>query len=249
VNIDTTLVIPAYNEEHRLGRTLDLYWHAMRTRGLPFEIIVVANGCQDATAMLARAMRQQMPEIHVVEISQAIGKGKAVLSGFQRASGNKVIFADADAATSANSLIALLDALDEYDVAIGSRRLPQSAILTPQPLSRRLLGSLFAATVRILFPLPFADTQCGAKAFRRDVARHLTSTVEESGWVFDVDLLLNAHAYGARIKEVPVVWRDVAGSKVRVMSTAVEVLAAFWRLKRGSVVKPSLQHSTADSIH
>lgn len=228
-----SLVIPAHNEEHRLSSTLSDYAAALALAyGDDFEILVVVNGSTDMTAGVARTVATFHPQIAVIDIAEPIGKGGAVLEGFRRAAGERVIFADADGATGSASLVQLLAALDECDIAIGSRRLPESLLLQTQPLNRRLLGHMFRAVVRRWLSLPFADTQCGAKAFRTEVARSVGAQVTETRWTFDIDLLVKAAALGATVRECPVEWTDQPGSKLSILPTMIDVAASLLRIKR-----------------
>jgi dolichyl-phosphate beta-glucosyltransferase len=228
-------VIPAHNEEHRLLPTLMAYAEALALWcGDDFEILVIVNGSTDLTADVARSAAAVHPQITVVVVEEPIGKGGAVLEGFRRAAGERVIFADADGATGGASLMQLLAALEGCDVAIGSRRLPESVLLQTQSLNRRLLGYMFRAVVRNWLALPFADTQCGAKAFRAEVARLIGDRVTETRWTFDVDLLVQAAALGATVKELPVEWTDQPGSKLAVFATAVDVARSLMRIKRAT---------------
>lgn len=227
-----SLVIPAHNEEHRLGETLKLYADALQAAfGNSYEILVVANGCQDRTAEIARLFRPAAGYIRVMDIPEPIGKGRAVIEGLAAARGERIAFADADAATAAESLLALLAGLDHADVVIGSRWLPESVITRPQPLKRRAFSRLFNASVHTLFGLPYRDTQCGAKAFRRSAAHKLAAVVTESRWTFDVDLLLWARSLGLRVIEQPVTWADQPGSKLAVGATATEVASSLLQMK------------------
>lgn len=227
-----SLIIPAYNEEERLPGTLMVYEGAMRRRfGDEFEIIVVANGCVDNTVGVATEAAAVLPQIRIVDIKEPVGKGGAVLEGFRQAYGESVLFADADGATAPESLLDLVDRLDHYDVVIGSRRMSGSIINQRQPRLRRMFGWSFARTARFLFGIPFKDTQCGAKGFRRDAARRLAQVVSETRWTFDLDLLLSAIKLGFSVYEHPVVWADCAGSRLRYGSTASEVLRALWVMK------------------
>lgn len=228
-----SIVIPAHNEELRLTATLVVYCEKMDEQfGENFEIVVVTNGCSDGTVGVANAAALEDPRVRVVEIEEAVGKGGAVLEGLRRAEGAAVVFADADGATAPESLVMLLEELANSDVAIGSRRMTESTITQPQPASRRLLGFAFARTARLLFGMPFRDTQCGAKAMRAEAARRLCDVVSETRWTFDLDLLLCARKLGLEISEHPVVWSDKKGSRLRYASTSWEVLQAFWTMKR-----------------
>jgi glycosyltransferase involved in cell wall biosynthesis len=228
-----SLVIPAYNEEHRLSGTLGAYgWEMQQRYGEGFEIVVVANGCSDGTVGVASKAALDDPHIRVVEIEEAVGKGGAVLEGFRRARGAAIVFADADGATAPGSLIDLVDGLVRSDVVIGSRRLEGSTITRPQTLPRRIFGFGFASMARLLFGMPYRDTQCGAKALRGEVARRMCDVVSESRWTFDLDLLLCARRLGLKISEQPVIWADMDGSRLRYASTTWEVLRALWGMKR-----------------
>jgi glycosyltransferase involved in cell wall biosynthesis len=230
--LEVSLIIPAYNEEGRLPGTLAVYGRGMREQfGENFEIVVVANGCADGTVAVAKEAAMEDPWVRVVEVEEAVGKGGAVLEGFRRARGAAVAFADADGATSPESLIMLLRALERSDIVIGSRRLKSSTITLPQTPSRRLLGFVFARTARFLFGMPFKDTQCGAKALRAEAARRLCGVVSETRWTFDLDLLLCARRLGLTISEHPVTWADKRGSRLRYASTTWEVLQALWTMK------------------
>jgi glycosyltransferase involved in cell wall biosynthesis len=243
-DVRLSLVIPAHNEEHRLGTTLSLYAGALQaTYGAAFEIIVVANGCSDRTAEVARSFEPLQGRIRVIDIAEPIGKGRAVVAGLRAAHGAHILFADADAATSPESLLALADGLDSADVVIGSRWLPDSVITKPQPLKRRAFSRLFNAAVVGLFGLPFADTQCGAKAFRRPAAKQLAAVVRESRWTFDVDLLLWARFLGLRVVEMPVTWADQPGSHLAVGATAREVAASLLHMKLRSLRPHGMQRS------
>lgn len=230
--MQASLIIPAYNEEKRLPGTLTLYEPALHDRcGDDFEIIVVANGCVDNTVGVAEEAATISPQIRIVDIKEPVGKGGAILEGFRQAYGDCVMFADADGATTPESLLGLLDYLDHYDVVIGSRRMSTSLITQPQPLLRRICGWGFATTVRLMFGTPYKDTQCGAKVFRRAAARHLARVVSETRWTFDLDLLLSAKKLGLEVYEHPVVWADHAGSQLRYGSTTSEVLRSLWMMR------------------
>lgn len=230
--VELSLIIPAHNEQLRLVPTLATYHRALQHRyNGAFEIIVVANACTDDTVRVAHEAASTLHHVRLIEIPEAVGKGGAVLAGFREARGWRVLFADADAASEPHSLIDLAGALERHDVVIGSRRLPTSTIARPQPLRRRLVGHAFALTVRMLYGMPYHDTQCGAKAFRRDAAQRLLGCVEESRWAFDVDLLLSARLLGLSVAEHPVIWSDQQGSQLRLMSTAGEIVPSLWRLK------------------
>jgi glycosyltransferase involved in cell wall biosynthesis len=230
--LQASLIIPAYNEEERLPNTLTAYGQAMNYRfGSDFEIIVVANGCVDDTVRVATEIAANSPQVRVTDIKEPVGKGGAILEGFRQASGDSVLYADADGAAAPESLLELLNYLDRHDVVIGSRRMSGSVITQRQPLVRRTLGLIFAKSTRMLFGMSFKDTQCGAKAFRRAAARRLVRVVSETRWTFDLDLLLASGRLGFEVHEHPIVWADRSGSRLRYVPTAFEVLKALWLMK------------------
>lgn len=245
--MDLTLIIPARNEESRLPAGLAAYWSALAERyGDRFEIVVVTNGCTDRTVAVAEDAARSLSRVRVHDIPAAVGKGGAVLEGFRQARGARVAFADADAAVAAASVLDLVTRLDDHDIAIGSRRLPGSAVLRPQSPVRRACGALFTGAVRSLFDLPYRDTQCGAKAFRREAAARLAARVEETRWAFDVDLLLTAATLDLRVVEVPITWTNGAGSGVRIIPTALEILGSLRRMRRRHAAGvPTMQHEPA----
>lgn len=242
-SINVSIIIPALNEERRLLSTLRWYTDAFGQRyGENFELIVVANGCTDDTARIAINASQAHSQIRVINIVEKVGKGGAVLEGFRRAAGERVLFADADASTAPVSLLELVEALDRSDIVIGSRRLPHSTITIERSYSRRFLSRAFMVTVHGLFNLPYRDTQCGAKAFTRHAARVLAPEISETGWAFDVDLLLSARRLRLSVQEHPVVWADSSGSRMRFWSTLAPVCSSLWRLSwKSAVDRRSLQ--------
>lgn len=238
--LQATLIIPAHNEEERLATTLRTYGTAFADRfGDDFELIVVANACSDGTAELARSMQASFTQLRVIEINEVIGKGGAILEGFARARGSRVLFADADGATSAGSLLAMAEALDNHDIVVGSRRLPDSAITTPQPGLRRVCGHLFSGVVRAAFRMPIQDTQCGAKAFRRQILPEMQAGITERQWTFDVNLLLVARDLGLSIHEQPVVWSNQSGSRFRLLPALASIAPSLMRLKLRRRYMPS----------
>jgi glycosyltransferase involved in cell wall biosynthesis len=231
--LETSIIIPAHNEETRLATTLAMYMPALRQAlGNTFEVLVVANGCTDRTAQVTTQCAQSYSEIRLIDIAAPVGKGGAVLQGFRQAAGSTILFVDADGSTAPRSVLDLLSALRTVDIAIGSRWLTDSVVQHKQPLKRRAFSRLFNASVRGLFGLPYHDTQCGAKAFRRSAALQLAGVVRETRWTFDVDVLLWARFFNYKIAELPIVWDDRAGSTLHVPGAMREVAVALWNMKR-----------------
>lgn len=224
-----SIVLPAFNEEGRLGPALDelfAYLCAAPQGALPekVDVLVVDDGSTDGTAALVRARaeyvgegkaaRGNCPELRLLTVSHA-GKGSAVRAGMLAVQGDLIVFADADMATPPDQLPRLVQALASSDVALGSRIQPDgSDMRASQPRFRRLVGKLFRLAARVWVTGPIDDTQCGFKGFRRDAARDLFGRLRITSIVFDVDLIFLARRRGYRMAVVPVLWADRRGSRM-----------------------------------
>jgi glycosyltransferase involved in cell wall biosynthesis len=226
-----SLIVPAYNEEKRIGAMLEAY--------LPYfashypdrlEVWVIVNGTTDRTAEKVSEFQPCYPflKIHVEPLP--VGKGGAIVEGFSRATGEIVGFVDADGATPPETFDDLVRNLGGAGVLLASRWLPESRI-TPQPLARRVASRIFNRLVRLLFDLPITDTQCGAKVLRREVVRAILPNLGTTRWAFDVDLLFQARRAGYEIREIPTLWNDKAGSRLKVGRASVEMSLALVRLR------------------
>jgi len=227
-----SIVVPAYDEAACIGDSLRTIASYLERRGDPTrcEIVVVDDGSRDDTAALARAAAREVgvPTL-VVRCARQRGKGAALRAGFATASGERVLFSDADLSTPIESADALLAAVDAgADVAIGSRKRPGARVEVHQPWWRESMGKVFTALVRLAIA-PVSDATCGFKAFRGDAGRALFSRLRIDGWSFDAELLFLATRDGLRVREVPVVWRDRPGTKVRL---APAVVSSAWGLVR-----------------
>jgi len=226
-----SLIIPAYNEEDRIKETLVAYREKLYKLGINFEIIVEMDGCTDRTPEIVKKLAVKFPEIKFIEFRERLGKGGGLLKGFEVARGNIVGFVDADGSVPPQEFIKLLREIENgYDGAIASRR-TRGAIVKNQPLLRKILSKCFNIYVRLLFDLPFKDTQCGAKVFRREVLEKIFPKLNTKGFAFDVNLLYLAHKHGFKIKEVGVLWIDKYGSKVKIWKAIVEMGLAVIKLR------------------
>lgn len=229
------IVIPARNEQIRLRSTVgDHAAFAERTLAAEgVEIVVVVNGSSDRTGTIARELAQELPLVRVLETPRRLGKGGAVLLGFDLSEAAILSFVDADNSTTPPELHKLLRVVDQgAAAAIGSRWLPASRQVITQPWSRRLAGRVFNRIVRQLFNLPFADTQCGAKAFERRAFDHVRPSLEMTGWAFDVEILARLRRAGFLIQEVPILWQDSSGSRLRMHRDGPSILWELARLRR-----------------
>jgi dolichyl-phosphate beta-glucosyltransferase len=224
-----SIVIPAYNEAIRLGRSLGNVVEYLLKNAPDGELIVVDDGSTDNTAALARETLESTGTLRTAVISYKsnLGKGRAVRLGLLASRGDVTLFSDADLSTPISEAPKLVDPIlrGEYDVTFGSRALERGLIGVHQPWRREQGGRVFNLAVRLATGLPFWDTQCGFKAFRMSVCRPLVESATVDRFGFDVELLYLAHRAGLKLKEVPVRWDHNDGSKVSVMSDSFKMLS------------------------
>lgn len=227
-----SIVIPAHNEEHRLPPMLEAYAEYFAKKyGNEVELIVVPNFCSDRTAEVARGIGLRYPQVKVLEEPKRVGKGGAVMLGAKSAEGDLIGFVDADGATPPEAFDELVQKISLNGCIIASRWMKESEVSPKQPLSRRVASRCFNGMVRLLFGLKLTDTQCGAKLFRREVILPVLHNLGVTNWAFDVDMLFQTRRSGATIREIPTVWHDVAGSKIKIGRTSVHMTVALIRLR------------------
>ena len=218
---ELSIVIPAYNEEQRLGRALARIreYFASRPAGVAgIEIIVVDDGSTDQTARIARDWTREMPFLRLVSNGENRGKGYSVRRGMLEASGRITLFTDADLSSPIEESEKLLSAIRAgNDVAIGSRALDRSLIFARQARFRELAGIIFNGFLRLFTGLAIHDTQCGFKAFVREPCRVIFEQQRIEGFGFDPEILFLASRHGLRTAEVPVRWAHDPGTKVHVL--------------------------------
>lgn len=227
------LLIPAYNEEERIGPVLRRYAEYFRTKynGL-FEIVVVLNGCRDNTMSVVESAAAQYPEIKALDFPGRIGKGGALIEGLKLARKADLIgYVDADGATPPEAFHDLVRHCKTVDCAIGSRWLPGAVIQQVQSLKRRIFSRCFHLLVELLFHMHIKDTQCGAKVMRREAVEAVHSALRIADVAFDINLLYSLKRGGFSIREVPTVWTDQIGSKISLNKGAFGILLSVIRLR------------------
>lgn len=222
-----SIIIPAYNEEIRLGRALARIRDYFADRGMvaaEIEIIVVDDGSTDATAQVARDCAREMPSLRLVSSRTNHGKGYSVRRGMLEARGRIALFTDADLSAPIEESAKLFAAIEAgHDVAIGSRAVDRSLISVHQSRFREVAGMIFNGCVRLLTGLPFRDTQCGFKAFVRERCRVIFEQQRIEGFGFDPEILFLALRHGLRAAEVPVRWAHDPATKVRVLRDSLRM--------------------------
>jgi glycosyltransferase involved in cell wall biosynthesis len=218
-----SFVIPAYNEAARLGSTLKQVFAYLQAQPYSSEIIIVNDGSTDDTVHVVEsifAVNSAHIPARLISYSPNRGKGYAVRQGLLAAEGTVALFSDADLSTPISDLPLLLNPIlaGEFDVVFGSRALDRSLIGVHQPWLREQSGRAFNLIMQLATGLPYADTQCGFKAFRLEVCRPIVEGAILDRFGFDVELLYLAHRAGLRLREQPVHWNDAAGSKVGFLS-------------------------------
>ncbi len=207
---ELSIVIPAYNEEDRIGGVLKKYANFHSS----YEIIVVCNGCTDATVSIVEEMTRNDARIKLLVFKEKLGKGGAIIEGFKASVGKMIGFIDADESVGTADFTKLIEAArSNCDGAIASRRMKGARIPVKQPLRRRIASRAFNVLVKLIFGLTFEDTQCGAKIFRREVVEAILGDLRSRGFEFDVELLWRMKMNGYRVLEVPITWRYDRGSK------------------------------------
>ncbi|MFC1601307.1 dolichyl-phosphate beta-glucosyltransferase [Candidatus Sumerlaeota bacterium] len=227
--IHLSIIIPAHNEERRLGATLAAIGRYLEEQDFAAEALVVDDGSGDGTVELAESFAERLP-LRVIALEQNRGKGHAVRTGMLEARGAWRLFSDADLSTP-------IEELDKFwsvakkggEVVIGSRALPESDVTVHQSWLRELMGRTFNLILRTLGLSGIRDTQCGFKLFSAAAAEQIFAEVSVDGFAFDVEALMLARRHGFDIREVPVKWVNSPDSKVSIVG---DPLRMFWDVLR-----------------
>lgn len=229
-----SLVIPAYNERNRVAASIQAVaqWARSRPGGSEWEVLLVDDGSTDETAEIARrtAADAGLP-LEILTHSVNRGKGAAIRTGVLGSRGNPVLVSDTDLSTPLGEWAKLAQALRTHAVAIGSRAIDERLVRIRQPLYRRVLGKAGNLLVRLFAVRGIADTQCGFKLFRGDVARSLFRDGQVDGFAYDMEILHLAQRRGLEIAEVPVLWFDSPESKVSVWRHTLPTLRDLLRIR------------------
>lgn len=212
-----TVVIPAYNEEQRLARSMPVILEYLRKHPYTWEVLVVDDGSRDRTSKVALSFDES--RVRVVKNSPNRGKGYSIRRGMLEARGQWRLFSDADLSTPIEEIEKFWPYTEVgYSVVIGSRALPESDLEVRQSKCREFAGRVFNTAVQTFLVPGLCDTQCGFKLFSAEAAKAIFPRQTLHGFAFDVEILMLAHKLGFKIKEAPVRWVNDEGSKVSTLS-------------------------------
>jgi glycosyltransferase involved in cell wall biosynthesis len=231
-----SIIIPAYNEEKRIEKTVRAYHAFFTKKNIPFELVIVLNGCKDNTLSVIEQVQRDINDNTIVIVNmQEAGKGLAIKKGFVNAltRDNTLIgFVDADMATAPDAFYDLIIKISENDGIIASRYMPGAKITPARPAYKRY-GSriIYEPFVWALFGLTYYDLQCGAKLFKRAVLENITQQLTVTQWAFDAELLYLCKKAGYKVIEIPTVWHDQADSKLTLRGglKMFDALFKVWR--------------------
>jgi dolichyl-phosphate beta-glucosyltransferase len=243
VSLDYSIVIPAYNEKARIGKTLERVLECVHDFGWNAEILVINDGSTDNTADIIQGYAAENPILRLINNPGNHGKGYSVRNGMLQASGEIVMFTDADLSAPMEEAELLFAAIrNGADIAIGSRWLERKRQTIHQPLYRQFFGRCFNAVTRTVMGLPFADTQCGFKASKRQAAQSVFQVQRIERWGFDPEILFIALKRGYSIREVPVTWGHDERSRISYLKDGLkmleEILYIRWNALTGVYSKP-----------
>lgn len=229
--VELSIVIPSFNEALRLPASLDRIAEYVARTGFPTEVIVVDDGSTDKTAEVAGSYAGRIANLRVLKNGSNRGKGYSVRHGMLEAKGRIVLFTDADLSAPIEEAGKLLAAMKDYDVAIGSRAMDRSLIQVHESAFREFAGIIFNKIVRVVLRLPFVDTQCGFKAFRRERCRILFEQQRIERFGFDPELLYLARHHGLRAVEIPVLWSHSPATKINMMRDSIQMFVDVFTIR------------------
>jgi len=231
-SLQLSIVIPAYNEEKRLPKTLAAIQKFLQKTKLKAEIIVVNDGSTDNTIKIIEQLKTTIPELKLINYSKNQGKGYAVKKGIQASQGQKILFTDADNSTPIEELPKLMAKAEKgYKVVFGSRYLKKNSIKIKQPLYRKWLGRVGNSMIQFLLVEGIKDSQCGFKLFSYEAAQEIFARQKVKRFGFDMEALVIAKNLGYKMAEVPVSWYNDGSSKVRPFKDALITFKDLIRIK------------------
>ncbi|MBI4052913.1 MAG: glycosyltransferase [Candidatus Diapherotrites archaeon] len=224
-----SLLIPAYNEENRIEPFLREVLGYAKSHPDVLEVIVVNDGSSDKTRKI---LEKYSKKIRILLHAHNKGKGAAIKTGCLAAKGGKIIFLDADGSIPAKEIPKMAGALDKFEIAVGSRKAKGAKITVKQPLRRVIAGKAFNFIVNILFPINNFDTLCGFKGMRKRIGKEIASELISTDWVFDVEILARAQKKGIKVGVIPLEWKHMDDSKMRLGGTSLKMFLNLLKLRK-----------------
>lgn len=236
-----SVVIPAYNEENRIRKTLESIADFLSKQKYQAEVLVISDGAKDQTCEIARSFAGKIVNLKVIENKENHGKGYVTRQGMMAAQGQVRVFMDADNSTDLKEIDKFLPFFKEgYDVAIGDRDLKESKVAVHQSKLKEALGDFGNFLIQTLAVPGIEDTQCGFKVFSKKASEVIFKKMTIDRWGFDIEALALANKFGFKIKTVPIVWVNDPNSKVKLsgyINTFAELLRIKWNLMTGKYGK------------
>lgn len=233
--IEVSLIFPAYNEAEGLEKAVYKAMDVLKEISSSYEIIIAEDGSTDGTDRIASKLSREHPHVLHIHSDQRLGRGLALKNATKSSRGQIIAYSDVDLATDMKYLKKLVESLKEgYDIAIGSRMLPESKV--SRTFSRKLASKSYNFIVRKILGSKIRDHQCGFKAYKREPLLKILEDTEATHWFWDTEMLVRASLKGYRIKEIPVEWKSGRETKVHLfkdsLSMGWQILKLWWKLKR-----------------
>ncbi len=235
--MNISIVMPTYNEEKRIGKTLEAYINFFnnikKKDKLNYRILIVINNTKDDTLGVIKKFQKNNPEIYYLDLVRG-GKGYAVIEGFKEElkTKSKIIgFVDADLATQPEAFYYLIKNIGRNDGAIANRYSNLSKITPKFNFRRLIVAKIFNLIVRLFLHIPFQDTQCGAKIFTRNSIKEIVNNVKMSQWAFDVEVLYVLHKKRYKIAQLPTIWKEVEGGSIKLGKSSLQMLFSIIQLR------------------
>lgn len=229
-----SIIIPSYNEEERIVKTLIEVSNYLENQFYDYEIIVVDDGSKDKTSEFVEKLKLEIPNLKITNNKENRGKGYVVRQGLLEAKGQYRLFMDADNSTSIKEIEKFLPYLETYDIIIGSRGVKGSLITIPQPIHRRILGRFYSLLVQFIVELwGIKDAQCGFKLFNSKAVKDILPKCKINNLAFDSEILIIAKKLGYKIKEAPIIWANRPQTRVRfkgMVEMIFDLLKIRWSL-------------------
>lgn len=230
-----SLVIPAYNEEKRIAKTIEVFYDYMESTFAEFELLVVNDGSKDNTLLVLEEYKEKMPKLRVLTYEKNRGKGGAVKYGVENAEGDYIFFTDADMPYPIENVKKAVDIFEEknVDAVLGKRMQTENG--EKYPWYRTLFSKGFSLFVNVVLRIRTNDTQCGFKGFKKDAAKLIFSKNKLTGWGFDVEIFFLADKFDMSIERIEVeLFHDNEGSKINVISDSIKMFKEVLKVRKNN---------------